>query len=43
MSGYLPIPGSADVIDGLAAALRDEAQRIGSAQDRLLALRSRAR
>lgn len=43
MRGYLPIPGSADVIDGLAAALRDEAQRIGSAQDRLLALRSRAR
>lgn len=43
MSGYLPIPGSADVIDGLVAALRDEAQRIGSAQDRLLALRSRAR
>ena len=43
MSAYLPIPGSADVIDGLAAALRDEAQRIGSAQDRLLALRSRAR
>lgn len=43
MSGYLPIPGSADVIEGLAAALRDEAQRIGSAQDRLLALRSRAR
>lgn len=43
MRGYLPIPGSADVIDGLAAALRDETQRIGSAQDRLLALRSRAR
>lgn len=43
MSGYLPILGSADVIDGLATALRDEAQRIGSAQDRLLALRSRAR
>lgn len=43
MSAYLPIPGSADVIDGLAAALRDEAQRVGSAQDRLLALRSRAR
>lgn len=43
MSGYLPIPGSADVIDGLSTALRDEAQRIGSAQDRLLALRSRSR
>ena len=43
MSAYPPIPGSPDVIDGLAAALRDEAQRIGSAQDRLLALRSRAR
>lgn len=43
MSAYLPIPGSPDVIDGLADALRDEAQRIGSAQDRLLALRSRAR
>ena len=43
MSAYPPIPGSPDVVDGLAAALRDEAQRIGSAQDRLLALRSRAR
>ena len=37
--GYAPIPGSPDVVEGLAAALRDEAQRVASAQERLLALR----
>ncbi len=43
MSAYPPIPGSPDVVDGLAAALRDEAQRVASAQERLLALRHAAR
>jgi hypothetical protein len=37
--GYGPISGSPDVVEGLAAALRDEAQRVASAQERLLALR----
>ena len=41
--GYSPIPGSPDVVEGLAAALRDEAQRVGSAQERLLALRHGSR
>jgi hypothetical protein len=39
VSGYLPIPGSPDVVAGLAAALRDEAQRVASAHERLLSLR----
>lgn len=37
--GYPPIPGSPDVVEGLAAGLRAEAQRVASAQERLLALR----
>lgn len=37
MSGYLPIPGSPDVVEGVAAALRDEAGRIDSAQSDLRA------
>ncbi|MDF2092512.1 hypothetical protein P0Y31_09160 [Knoellia sp. 3-2P3] len=40
MSGYLPIPGSPDVVEAVAAALRDEAQRIASTHERLLALRT---
>ena len=32
---YPPIPGSPDVVEGLAAALRDEAIRVGAAQTRL--------
>jgi hypothetical protein len=43
VSGYAPIPGSPDVVEGLAAALRDEAQRVASAQERLLTLRHGAR
>ena len=43
MSGYPPIPGSPDVVEGVAAALRDEAGRIDSAQSDLRALRAGAR
>lgn len=43
MSGYPPIPGSPDVVEGVAAALRDEARRIDSAQSDLRALRAGAR
>lgn len=42
MSAYPPLPGSPDVVEGLAAALRDEAQRVASAQERLLAVRDGA-
>ena len=43
MSGYLPIPGSPDVVEGVAAALRDEAERIDTAQSDLRILRAGAR
>jgi uncharacterized protein YukE len=43
VSGYLPIPGSPDVIEGFAAALRDEAQRVDAVQAQLKALRAGAR
>ena len=43
MTAYPPLPGSPDVVEGLAAALRDEAQRVASAHERLLALRRGAR
>ncbi len=43
MSGLLPLPGSPDVVEGVAAALRDEAQRVASAHERLLAVRQGAR
>ena len=43
MSGYLPIPGSPDVVEGVAAALRDEAVRIDTAQSELRILRAGAR
>ena len=36
MSGLLPLPGSPDVVEGVAAALRDEAQRVASTHERLL-------
>ncbi|TQJ50264.1 hypothetical protein [Phycicoccus sp. SLBN-51] len=41
--GYPPMPGSPDVVEGLAAGLRAEAQRVASAQERLLALRHGSR
>ncbi|SES48754.1 hypothetical protein SAMN05216199_0187 [Pedococcus cremeus] len=41
--GYAPIPGSPDVVEGFAAGLRAEAQRVASAQERLLALRHGSR
>ncbi|HEY7718118.1 MAG TPA: hypothetical protein VH915_05110 [Pedococcus sp.] len=37
---YAPIPGSPDVVGGLAAALRDEAQRVAAAHDGLRAVAS---
>lgn len=42
MSAYPPLPGIPDVVERLAAALRDEAQRVASAQERLLAVRDGA-
>ena len=40
---YPPIPGSPDVVEGLAAALRDEAIRVGAAQARLGMIRTGSR
>ena len=40
---YPPIPGSPDVVEGLAAALRDEAIRVGAAQTRLGMIRAGSR
>jgi hypothetical protein len=42
MSGLIPLPGSPDVVEGVAAALRDEAQRVASAHERLLLVRQGA-